>query len=736
MPPAGSALRESLARRVDISDYLIPDGVSNNAEIIQRYLDDTSVGDVHIGKPGTYVVAWNGSRNVTCNGATFATCLTIPSNKKLSGVPGVKIQLSDTSDAAILMNTSGSTGNLNFGIEGIEFVGNYWKHAQRTSGTSNLYYGHGVIFVNSVDAFAINCTFTLFQKYAFYAAKYAYLTVRDCRFQQRSDCVHLNGPGYSADIQNVQGASYIVEAKFLKGGLGQNNATAFVQGEIVSDQFGNTGYFVSEAGGYVYLYYISPSFTAGGGPTGSTFITGLTSGAKRAYESYGDGVNGDNMIAFVASEGTYYRELNADANKDLYNNLVDGVNFDTSTGTYQPVRLTGYSTDTIRDNTFRNIRGKVSSGAGIALGDDNVGLLNGCVMRNNTFENISISTDGSNPAFSISGTGVKTVDIKNIRNLTVGTPMIVVTPGSGGNPALERLTIDGIEARAVTAYMVHVDNGAGAASVTDLRINGVDATIQGSNGCVIRNNGTITRLSLSNATVTGSAGSGNAILLGGGSVTDLAITNVRFNPSNQNLVSANGGTVTSVVGSNIQMRVQSATTGSRLMYIGNGGPVTQWNNVFIDASSAFANHVLEQDSATASFHQFNGLYTTGAGLRGFNLNANATMTVNVNGWYAGGHTGSATLLRSNSASAKVRLTGSGYTTTGTVSTPITVTSGTVEVNNPDFIVDASLLNGVLGDRCYSTKTGGAGGLATAGPVICNSAGIPGTATWEKNGRTF
>jgi hypothetical protein len=194
--------------------------------------------------------------------------------------------------------------------------------------------------------------------------------------------------------------------------------------------------------------------------------------------------------------------------------------------------------------------------------------------------------------------------------------------------------------------------------------------------------------------------------------------------------------VTSVQASNITVRVQSATTGSRLMYIGTGGPITSWSNVYFDASSGFANHLIEGASATASQHSFSNLYTTGNGLRAFNNSANATMTVNVNGWTLGTHGGSSQILYTNSASAVLRLTGAGYNIIGSVSTPVTATLGQIQVNNQDFRCNAALLTGVQGDKVWALTTGGALLPATAGPAVCELGGAPATADWDKSGRAF
>lgn len=723
---------------VDAASFgALPDDSISDSVALQSALTavkNAGGGTAWITRPGVYMVDDTLANRVTANSATFKTALTIASKVSFRGVPGVIIR--SAANVHSLMNESGSSGNNGILIDGITWEGQYWERSQSTSGTSNLYYGHGVVLVNVNDSAVVNCTFRLFTKYALYFAKGNNLLVQHNHFGQRSDCIHINGPLYASSFRDNYGYSLVTESRFTK--TASTNAVSFVQGEIVDDGFGGTGYFVSEtgsgAGTFVDLYPISSGFAASG------TITGLTSGATRGYASVADHTNGDNFFGWGASEGQYYRDLTSDAAKDVYNNLVDGVHLDPVIGSYQPIRLFGRAADTIRDNVFKNVKGKVAVGAGIALGDDTTAgtsggsLLSGCVMRNNSFEDIALTTDGSNATFSVSGTGVKSLDIRRIRNMQPGTPMIVVTPGSGGDPALERLTVDGIETRATTAYMVHIDKGAGTATVTDLRLRNIDATIQGSNGCIIRNNGTITRLSISDATIAGSATSGAVALLSSGTVTDLALNDINFNPYNQTIITANGGSVTAVQASNITVRVQSATTGSRLMYIGTGGPITSWSNVYFDASSGFANHLIEGASATASQHSFTNLYTTGNGLRAFNNSANATMTVNVNGWNVGTHGGSSQLLYTNSASAVLRLTGSGYNIIGSVSTPVTATLGHIQVNNADFRCNASLLTGVQGDRVWSLNT--ASGPATAGPAVCETAGAPGVAAYGKNGRAF
>jgi len=87
----------------------------------------------------------------------------------------------------------------------------------------------------------------------------------------------------------------------------------------------------------------------------------------------------------------------------------------------------------------------------------------------------------------------------------------------------------------------------------------------------------------------------------------------------------------------------------------------------------------------------------------------------------------------------LRVIGAGQVTVtaGTLATRQTAAvNGILRVDHPNFKVDAAILTGTQGDRCWSTTTGGALLPATAGPAVCEVAGAPATADWDKSGRAF
>lgn len=120
----------------------------------------------------------------------------------------------------------------------------------------------------------------------------------------------------------------------------------------------------------------------------------------------------------------------------------------------------------------------------------------------------------------------------------------------------------------------------------------------------------------------------------------------------------------------------------------------------------------------------------------------STVTVNLSGFEMPTGTGGTGFLAASASSGNpgdLRITGAGAVTV-TAGTLINRQTGTVNgilrVNHPDFKCDAAVLTGTQGDRVWSTTTGGALLPATAGPSVCEVAGSPGTADWDKSGRAF
>ena len=731
----GSEL-QTIIPRLDISHALTGDGTTDNAGTIQTYLDNTAIGEVHIGKPGIYSLTWNGTKSVSCVGATgtastYKALLTIPSNKKFSGVPGVILQPSLTSHAYILMNEAGSTGNSNIIIEGIEFRGNYWAHPQSASGNTNLFYGHGVVLVNVDNPIIEKCQFSYFGKYALYLAKAKNFLIQNNYFRQRSDCIHLNGPASNGAVINNYGYGAFREQGLTTTAV--TNGISFSQGEQVLGPNGLSAYFYSELGGKVILS--DPAWLTFG-LTGT--ITGQSSGASRGYSGSTPTLNGDNFIGFICSEGAaYYNELNSDTNKNLSNIVVDGVFLDSVTGSYQPCRFIGTNNDTISDITIRNVRGYVFNGPGIAFGEDV--SLTGCTVRNITIENIALGVTNGNSVIDISGRGVKSVDIKNIRQVSPGLSVVNIGPGTNTQTvALERFSIDGLEARNNTSQMIKTVSGSGAVTVDDLKLSNLNVTLTGA-GEVFRNNGgTITRASIGNSYFnTPTNGSGSVFITTSGTTTELAMSNISFRPFAQTLINLNGGNVTYIQLNNIMIRSQS--TGSRLIYNGNTCVRLDGNNVSFIAGNSFANNMVDHNSNTATVYNFTNLSTDGNGIRCFTNNNAVVIPVNIMNWSIRTHAGSSTLFNIGTAltACGIRFSGAGYNVAGSVLSPVTgsyLTGGSLQVNNPDFKIDPYFLFGQTGDRLWALGT--ANGPTSFGPAICSVAGKTGAATWEKNGRSF
>lgn len=746
MPPAGAAILDQFGKRVDIADKLIPDGVSDNAAIIQQYLDDPSVGEVHIGKPGTYCIKWNGTKKVNCRNISgtatkVRAILTIPSNKALTGVPGVVLYQDKTSNACPLMNASGHVGDSGITISDLKFVGDYWYRLQSTADNQDLYYGYGPSFVNVTNCVFRRLEFENFSKYAFYVPKAQFCLFDKLHFSTRSDCFHLNGPFRNNTVSNLTGASRVAEKRFV---MAASAAGVYTQGEEVRWGTVGVGNYISaatESGPtfVVYVHIVTDDVVASGS------LQGQTSGQTRSFTAMSDTFAGDNGLAILGSEGQYYQDFTSDANKDVYCNTFQNILFDSDVGTFQPVRLVGTAADTIRDNRFINIAGKSYQGSGITIGDDTTAgssggaTLEGCTFRNNIFEGVEIQPASGSYVIQIAGIGFKSASFKDIRSPLAGDASLMVYLGANASKTMtaDSLIVDGIEASST----IRVDSGAGGTTtIQNITLRNVLATIAAAGNVVnVQGSGTTTigRLLVNGVDFMGQGVSNGAVVnQGAGTITNLQLSDIRFRAGNQTVFNQTAGTCTNILGTNVSMSMNS--TSGRLLYI--NGTVTngQFANVSFDAGGSFANAMVQKDSTGTTSLTFNNLYTTGNGALVFYLNSAGTLNVNTNGWTIGTLGGSSECLRSTATggTGTLRLSGSGYVNPSGVTTPIGTSTGIVQVNNRDFRCNPALLTGVQGDCVWSLTSGGALLPASAGPAVCEAAGAPGVADWDKNGRAF
>lgn len=142
--------------------------------------------------------------------------------------------------------------------------------------------------------------------------------------------------------------------------------------------------------------------------------------------------HGDNIIAGIASEGGnldgplvtvtgYYPEPTLDADTDPRDFRWIHINDIYTNTAYQPIRLVGRPTDTIRDVIISNVNGNSSNGALIAIGDDGTGaaLLVGATMYDITVDTVHGYATAAAGLVQVSGINVKSVVA---RNLVVSSP--------------------------------------------------------------------------------------------------------------------------------------------------------------------------------------------------------------------------------------------------------------------------------------------------------------------------
>jgi|GEM_PF-7124028 len=176
----------------------------------------------------------------------------------------------------------------------------------------------------------------------------------------------------------------------------------------------------------------------------------------------------DNLVAIIASEGTYYPELTGDA-VDSPRDITNLEISDISCGlpgrpTFQPIRFTGRPTDTISNVTISRVVGDNSiAGHGIAFGDDNHDTepgpgytsagLEHCNIFNVLIEDIALIPQPGYSVIQIGGSGVRDVTIRRAQQVSITDSLVLVDK----NADLDSLVIEDIHAPANNARLISIE---------------------------------------------------------------------------------------------------------------------------------------------------------------------------------------------------------------------------------------------------------------------------------------